>query len=49
VAKMRFGMLLQQLNFSMDVAPAEDPAEDPAEETSTGGTPANIPENTPAP
>jgi tetratricopeptide (TPR) repeat protein len=45
VAKMRFGMLLQQLNFSMDVTPAEDLAE----ETSTGGTPANTPENTPAP
>lgn len=41
VAKMRFGMLLQQMNFSLDVTPAE--------ETPTGEAPASTPENTPAP
>lgn len=40
VAKMRYGMLLQQLNYSMGV---------PAGETTPSAAPAGTPENTPAP
>jgi tetratricopeptide (TPR) repeat protein len=44
VAKMRFGMLLQQMNYSLDTTPVGGaPVETPPE------TPAGTPENTPAP
>jgi tetratricopeptide (TPR) repeat protein len=44
VAKMRYGMLLQQLNYSMGPAPTEVTSG-----AAPAGTPAATPENTPAP
>lgn len=44
VAKMRYGMLLQQLNYSMGPAPTEV-----LSQATPAGTPAATPESTPAP
>ena len=52
VAKMRYGMLLQQLNYSMGPAPTEIPSEATSEatpEVTPAGTPAAPPESTTAP